>query len=196
MQATKSGRLPTQAAAALPFQSSSTGSESVGYKIATYLLLSHAAPLQRLLAHRDNSGRNILLDSAVSQNLDLLQFLLDQGADPTDADSLGRNMIHHAAMMGHLNVLKLLAQISVISDYWNVKDAWDDWTPLMHAARQGYIDIVQYLVETIHVDLACVDKQGRTAKDIGTDQQFLLDIVLLISYIATLWHHESIISLL
>lgn len=131
------------------------------------MLLSHAAPLQQLLAHRDNSGRDILLDSAVSQNLDLLQFLLDQGADPTDADSLGRNMIHHAAMMGHLNVLKLLAQIRVISDYWNVKDGWDNWTPLMHAARQGYKDIVQYLVETIRVDLTCTDKQGRTAKDIG-----------------------------
>lgn len=117
-----------------------------------------------MLLHRDNSGRNILLDAAVAQNLQLIQFLLDTGADPNDSDSLGRNMIHHAAMMGHLNVLELLRKLGVD---WNSPDAWDLWTPLMHASRQGHLNIVKYLVDDIHVDTHCKDKQGRTALDIG-----------------------------
>lgn len=118
-----------------------------------------------MLAHRDNSGRNILLDAAVAQNIQLLQFLLDTaGADPNDSDSLGRNMIHHAAMMGHSHLLQLLSGFKVD---WNSPDAWDAWTPLMHAARQGHLHVVKYLVDVIHVSVDCKDKQGRTALDIG-----------------------------
>lgn len=157
-QATNSGRFPTQAAAAL--------TTCNAFEITQYLLSHAMMPLPNLLAHRDNSGRNILLDSAVSQNLELLKFLLDQGADANDADSLGRNMIHHAAMMGHLNVLKML-KTSTRGLNWNAQDAWDFWTPLMHAAREGHFNIFKYLIETIRVDPNIKDKQGRIAQDLG-----------------------------
>lgn len=125
--------------------------------------MSHTLDETKVVSHRDNSGRNILLDAAVAQNFQLLQFLLDT-ADPNDSDSLGRNMIHHAAMMGHLNLLKLLSQLKV---NWDAPDTWDNWTPLMHAARQGHFEIVQYLVNVIHVRVDCKDKQRRTALDLG-----------------------------
>lgn len=164
-QATKSGRLPTQAAAALTCMNQDGDKDTPAYIITTYLLSHTTEPLSTLLLHRDNSGRNILLDSAVSQNLQLLRFLLEHGADPNDSDSLGRNMIHHAAMMGHLNVLKLLNELNV---NWDTPDTWDLWTPLMHAARQGHLEVVKYLVETIKVNVASKDKQGRTATGLGT----------------------------
>lgn len=178
-QATKSGRLPTQAGASLLRTAANNDGESPAYAITTFLL-SHTTTLlqQQLLNHRDNSGRNILLDSAVSQNMDLLCFLLDKGADPNDADSLGRNMIHHAAMMGHLNVLELLANKQKNID-WNQPDTWDHWTPLMHAARQGHLELVTYLTEQRGVDAQCKDKQGRTAQDI-----------------ARLWKHSAIVDYL
>ncbi|KAI8079515.1 ankyrin repeat-containing domain protein [Gilbertella persicaria] len=159
-QATNSGRFPTQAAAALP-------DTKIAYELTTYLLSHATLPLSTVLAHRDNSGRNILLDSVVAQNLPLLEYLLlHANADLNDTDSLGRNMIHHAAMMGHLQVLKLLARLQVASD-WNAVDTWDYWTPLMHASRQGHDDIVKYLIHEMHVDTHIQDKHGRTAKDIG-----------------------------
>ncbi|KAI9347869.1 ankyrin repeat-containing domain protein [Pilaira anomala] len=175
-QATKSGRLPTQAAAALTCMNQDEGKDTPAYIITTYLLSHTTEPLSTLLLHRDNSGRNILLDSAVSQNLQLLRFLLDHGADPNDSDSLGRNMIHHAAMMGHLNVLKLLNELNV---NWDTPDTWDLWTPLMHAARQGHLEVVKYLVETIKVNVVSKDKQGRTAMEL-----------------AQLWKHDSVVDYL
>lgn len=166
-QATKSGRFPTQAAAALlPADDHDNNSKNTpAYITATYLISHATIPLSELLQHRDNSGRNILLDSSVSQNLALLAFLLDQGADSNDADSLGRNMIHHACMMGHLDVLKVLYQLKGTN--WNTPDTWDKWTPLMHASRQGHLHVVKYLMEIVHVNKDCLDKQGRSAKDIG-----------------------------
>lgn len=188
-QATNSGRLPTQAAAALH------NDHDAAIEI-THYLLSHAIiPLPKLLGHRDNSGRNMLLDSAVSQNLPLLKFLLDQGADANDADSLGRNMIHHAAMMGHLNVLNMLSTLKGLS--WNAPDAWDFWTPLMHAARQGHFDIVKYLMETVQVDPTKKDKQGRTAQALG-EFIYCCYYTLCINTLktASLWHHDAIAAYL
>ncbi|KAI8987877.1 ankyrin repeat-containing domain protein [Mycotypha africana] len=165
---TNSGRLPTQAAAAL-----SSPLSKEGYEITRYLL-SHSSGLtinddgsNSLIGHRDKSGRDILLDATVSQNLELLQFLLNQGgADANDIDSLGRTMMHHAAIMGHLDVLKLLSKIEGELQ-WNATDTWDSWTPLMHAAKEGHEEVVRYLVEVIKVETYQKDKQGRTAKDLG-----------------------------
>ncbi|KAG0744938.1 hypothetical protein G6F57_009376 [Rhizopus arrhizus] len=167
-QPTKSGRLPIQAAAALL-------DNTTAYEITTYLLCHASVPISRLLSHRDNSGRDLLLDAAVSQNLELLKYLLDHGADPNDKDSLGRTMIHHAAMMDHLKVLRLLESTDGIQ--WDAPDAWDSWTALMHCSRQGHINTVKYLIEEIKVNVNHKDKQGRTAKDI-----------------ALLWHHEDIVE--
>ena len=132
------------------------------------------------LAHRDKSGRGLLQDAAVSQNLPLVQFLLTQGADPNQVDSIGRNVIHHAAMMGHLNLLELLykqeEEQSKNDDNekqdqgrldWDVPDRWDEWTPLMHASRQGHSPIVQFLVQHGLTQKNIRDKHGRNAKDIG-----------------------------
>ncbi|KAG1452181.1 hypothetical protein G6F55_008819 [Rhizopus delemar] len=159
-QPTKSGRLPIQAAAALL-------DNTTAYEITTYLLCHASVPISSLLSHRDNSGRDLLLDAAVSQNLELLKYLLDHGADPNDKDSLGRTMIHHAAMMDHLKVLRLLESTDGIQ--WDAPDAWDSWTALMHCSRQGHINTVKYLIEEIKVNVHHKDKQGRTAKDIDND---------------------------
>ena len=73
-QATKSGRLPTQAAAALIQEEKKDDDRSPAFVMTTYLLSHTTSSLQTLLLHRDNSGRNVLLDSAVSQNLHCLNF--------------------------------------------------------------------------------------------------------------------------
>ncbi|KAI8380249.1 ankyrin repeat-containing domain protein [Blakeslea trispora] len=171
-QATNSGRLPIQAAAALSHTDKA-------FELTNYLLSHATVSLSTLLSHRDNSGRNVVLDAVVAQNLPLLEYLLlEANADANDSDSLGRRMVHHAAMMGHLDVLEALNKWNAISD-WNIVDDWDHWTPLMHAARQGHEQVVEYLINTMHVDSTIKDKQQRTAKDI-----------------ASLWQHTTVVKLL
>ncbi|KAI9244582.1 ankyrin repeat-containing domain protein [Phascolomyces articulosus] len=191
---TKSGRLPIQIAAAL-INEDEEGQDhpkllqDISYDITTFLFLDH---VKTSLAHRDNSGRGLLQDAAVSQNLRLVRFLITQGADPNQVDTIGRNVIHHAAMLGHLDLLELLYSMEHSSDRkeeevqkggivlnWDLSDKWDEWTPLMHAARQGHFPIVQFLVRHGLALKNGRDKQGRTAKDL-----------------AGIWNHHDIVNYL
>ncbi|KAI7858294.1 ankyrin repeat-containing domain protein [Circinella umbellata] len=179
-KSTKSGRLPIQIAAAYTIEGEEPQQKAkrdIWYDLTTFLFLDH---VKTSLAHRDKSGRGLLQDAAVSQNLPLVRFLLTQGADPNQVDSIGRNVIHHAAMMGHLKLLELLfkqeQEQSKGNDNekqeigrfdWDVPDRWDEWTPLMHASRQGHFSIVQFLVQHGLTQKNFRDKHGRKAKDIG-----------------------------
>lgn len=158
MKPTKSGRLPIQMAAA-----SCDFGDKVAYDITTFLF-DHVPP-REILAYNDKSGRGLLQDAVVARNLGLVRFLLNQGANPNQVDSIGRSVIHHAAMMGHLDVLEMLLDNTALC--WDSPDAWDNWTPLMHAARQGHFPIVQFLVKQGLADKNRRDKHGRTAKDLG-----------------------------
>ncbi|KAF7729979.1 Ankyrin repeat domain-containing protein 16 [Apophysomyces ossiformis] len=175
IKSTNSGRLPVQIAAALCDTPDSL------LQIIMDLVSNAPVPLSAILAHRDKSGRSVLLDAVVSRNLTLLEYLLNQGADPNETDAIGRNMIHHASMMGHLDVLQLIAQIAEEQKWvvhWDIPDAWDRWTPLMHAAKEGNVKIVQFLLDK-PIDKTKVDKQGRTAKDL-----------------ACMWQREAVIAYL
>ncbi|KAI8337678.1 ankyrin repeat-containing domain protein [Chlamydoabsidia padenii] len=154
---TKSGRLPVQMAAAN------------GDATLVRSLLSLTDDNKDVISHQDRSGRTILEDAVVANQLDLVSWLIQtyQAADPTRHDALGRNIWHHAAMMGHVAMLQLLGQWLNLRSSLNDVDAWDTWTPLMYAAKNGHLDCVRYLVVDLQVDTTRKDKLGRTAKDLG-----------------------------
>lgn len=161
MTCTKSGRLPAQLAAAL-------SPPEISYAITSFLL-SNSSWTTSILNHRDNSGRGVLIDAAVARSFQLLKsLLLDYDADPNQTDSIHRSMIHYAAMMGHLDTLELLYHLRLPKDIqWDVPDSWDQWTPLLHAAREGHEPIVRFLLENKLADISWKDKRGRTAYDLA-----------------------------
>lgn len=166
MKPTRSGRLPAQISAAL------CDDLEAGFRITTFILQNARVPMSDMLRHRDKSGRNLLQDAVVSRNLQLLQFLLEHGADPNETDSLGRSIVHHAAMLGYLDILRLLLQQTQHRISWDTPDSWDRWTPLMHAARHGHPDIVKFLAEEVKAGTNQRDKHSRSAADIGKFLEF------------------------
>lgn len=166
--ATKSGRLPLQMAAALTLDHQPTGDHLVR------TLLSIAdTKADRAISHSDRSGRTVLEDAVVANQLDLVEWLIQtyRAADPTRQDALGRNVWHHAAMVGHVAMLQKLGQWSILRPLLNAVDTWDSWTPLMFAAKNGHLECVRCLLDDLLVDPTKRDKLGRTAKDLGTKKR-------------------------
>ncbi|CAO3692048.1 unnamed protein product [Umbelopsis ramanniana] len=157
----KSGRLPVQTAARCNEDS-----------FLTLYLLTHSPDAPKLiLNHQDNSGQNLLQDAVAAKNISLVRTLIqDYEANANVPDKLGRTAIHHAAMIGCVDIMVVLRDlerqnITVID--WDRADSWDEWTPLMHSAREGHSETSKYLIQECGADCSRQDKQGRTPGDIA-----------------------------
>ncbi|KAI9029671.1 ankyrin repeat-containing domain protein [Phycomyces nitens] len=168
---TTSGRWPLQVAAALQ------DAPEAAYEITVSLMDNASVPLPELLQHKDKSGGHILQDAVVSHNQRLVEHLLGNGALADEPDSLGRTVVHHAAMLGYTDVLVMLSKESHCLG-WNTLDTWDHWSPLMHASKEGHLDTVCFLLK-VGADKNIRDRQGRTAGEL-----------------ALLWNHSDIADLL
>lgn len=161
MVVSKSGRLSVQTAARCNADPSLT----------LYLLKNSSSPPHAILNHQDNSGQTLLQDAVAAKNIDLVRVLLEEyNADANVPDKLGRTAVHHAAMIGSLAILTVFHELhgsQKIVIQWDIPDSWDQWTPLMHAAREGNMDCAAYLIKCCQCDASKKDKQGRTAHEIG-----------------------------
>ena len=90
---------------------------------------------------------------------EVVQVLIDAGADIETEDEEGRSPLHWACRSGALAVVKMLVQagarVRATSDFGN--------TCLMFAANHGHTETVRYLVSLPEMDLNHVDENGNTA---------------------------------
>ena len=76
----------------------------------------------------------------------VLRLVVDQHVDPLRLDYKGHSLIVHAAMEGHLNIVRILHDEMINPDEnMHQKDVFGD-TALTAAARYGHLNIVMYLV--------------------------------------------------
>ena len=74
-------------------------------------------------------------------------------------DDDGNAALHHAAMTGHLDVVKYLSAIEEVNPASPGKDSM---TPLHFASMYGYLDIVAFLIDEQLVDPMCYNNKGQT----------------------------------
>lgn len=118
-----------------------------------------------LLVSTDNGGTNLLQNSVTCGNLQMVKRLVDEYDVKIDhKDKLGREAIHLAAMIGNEEMIRFLLEKGA---NLNVQDYSDKFTPLHHAAKEGYINLVKYLVYTCHANTDIKDHHERTVKDVG-----------------------------
>eukprot|EP00890_Picochlorum_soloecismus_P001802 jgi/Picsp_1/2622/NSC_00852-R1_ankyrin repeat domain-containing protein 39-like len=91
------------------------------------------------------SGYSPLIYAARAGHLDIVKYLLLQGADPNRKTSgLGSTALHRAAAQGHLGVVQELLKYKACP---NIQDC-DGETAMDKAAKGGYDEVVKILGES------------------------------------------------
>lgn len=94
---------------------------------------------------RDNQHYTPILYAATwSGNKELVQYLIDKGADPKAKTSSNETALHRAAWNGNQDIVKLL--VSNGADVNIIYNANGGLSPLCCAAESGNIDVVKYLI--------------------------------------------------
>ncbi len=103
---------------------------------------------------------NKLIETSNDGLLNIVKYLVENGADVNAFDNLIFTPLMYASYRGHLDIVKYLvengADVNAV-DYSNQ-------TILMRACSPGHLDIVKYLIEK-GADINVKDKKGRSALD-------------------------------
>lgn len=126
-----------------------------GHYALCHFLINAGAPVN---AKGGDVAATPVLWAARSSHYYIVNLLLQHGADPTETDDQGFNLIQNATMEGNLFQLLLIAQFDIPVD---VTDAHGH-TSLMWAAYKGYPACVELLLER-GASVSATDGNGFTA---------------------------------
>jgi ankyrin repeat protein len=100
----------------------------------------------------------VLHYAAYSGKLDVVKYLVEQGADVDAKTVVGWTVLHDAAYSGTLDIVKYLVEQGANVDAKNNVG----WTPLHAAASSGKLDVVKYLVDEQGADVDAKNNDGWT----------------------------------
>ena len=118
----------------------------------------------------DRSGMTLLHYAAEVGQLEMVKFLIKNGADPSFTNEIGNTPMHVGVLNSHLAVVKYL--IAVSPEQVNVSNV-ASYTPLHSCAAMNHIKMVQYLVEN-GADVNALTKHGNTPYALALKSQFSL----------------------
>ena len=136
----------------------------------------HAAVAALLLEHgakadvRDSRSNTALLIAAKSGYADVVEVLLQAGADPLAEDaSYHDTAIYIAAMKGHLDVVKLIVSQGVDV---NLRNSHTGETPLWVASMESRFNVMEFLLSS-GADPNIADSSGKTPIKTTSDPRVL-----------------------
>ena len=93
---------------------------------------------------QDEDGNTALIFAAEQGHEDILNLLLENGADPHRSDFKKRTPLMNAAYKGKMNIIKRLLQIDTVKEQIDAPDINGN-TALIFAARRGHDEILDLL---------------------------------------------------
>ncbi|BFY98557.1 hypothetical protein BsWGS_01597 [Bradybaena similaris] len=119
---------------------------------------------------RDTQGRNStpLHLAAGYNNVEVAEFLLENGADVNAQDKGGLIPLHNASSYGHVDIAALLIKYNT---YVNAQDRWG-FTPIHEAAQKGRTQLCALLLAH-GADPTMKNQEGQTPLDLTTAEDVL-----------------------
>ncbi|XP_078037848.1 uncharacterized protein LOC144470502 [Augochlora pura] len=131
-----------------------------GYTGVARFVLDNLSNAGRILDARVNDGRTILHVAVISNNFDMVKYLVNERKmDLTVKDKFCMTALHMASSCGNLEIVKFLANEKSVDLFAR---GTFGMTPLHTAANSGHLDIVRFLVDEKHMDVELKDDCGMT----------------------------------
>ena len=149
-------------------------------EVCSYLIKEQNANLEA----RNVLQQTALIVAAHCNRTEVINVLLENGANVKALDKEGRHAACLAASNGNLDVLKMvLAKDESADRSWWIEDTnWDSYgrSPWMEAARAGHSEICNYLIKEKNVNLEKKDEYQNTALILAAreDKTELLKVLL------------------
>ncbi|KAL8893724.1 MAG: hypothetical protein Q9192_004985 [Flavoplaca navasiana] len=144
-----------------------------GSVVEVEMLLSQGADIEAI--HRQ-SGRNALAVGSHCGNENVVQLLLQHGADVNTRDASSLCPLHLAAMRGHYGVIEQLLQEHAKVDELGPNDE----TPLRIASDKGYTEVVDLLIRA-RAKVNTRDKKAMSTplhKAAGNGDEAMVDLLI------------------
>ena len=131
----------------------------------------------RYVDGRDDAQRSAIMLATLGNNLEVIQYLGEQGADLYLKDGAGQTVLDKAVRVGSVAVVKYFAQQRKMKVH-----GVDEQTKLLYAATANFhVEVIQYLIEEKGVLLAVKNHQKATILHEAVDNGNLKVIEYLIA---------------
>ena len=109
---------------------------------------------------QDNDRNTPLILGAYNNQTNVVENLLEKGANASLKDNTGNTALYWTAQLGYINIVKLITEKDPsVANLTGFKGR----TPLMKAAQNGHLNIVKYLLSLPQNQLDSQDDNGDTA---------------------------------
>jgi len=109
---------------------------------------------------------SLLYFAAIRGRKDIVEYLIEQGADVNQPDIGMNTPLHGAVQCGMINIIECLIINGANIDHRTA----DDYTALMIASDHNYIEVVKYLLEN-RASKEYIDGEGDTAAGIARQNE-------------------------
>ncbi|XP_054887545.1 BRCA1-associated RING domain protein 1 isoform X2 [Poeciliopsis prolifica] len=128
----------------------------------------HSSPGSPAVMKRNHRGETPLHLAAIKGDVDSVQELLDQGADPNLKDNAGWTPLHEACNLGHLAAVKVLVARGALLN----TPGYENDSPLHDAVRNGHAAIVKLLLQ-LGASQNVLNLHGKRPADYAVSQEML-----------------------
>ncbi|XP_047225772.1 BRCA1-associated RING domain protein 1 isoform X2 [Girardinichthys multiradiatus] len=130
--------------------------------------VGRSSPGSPAVMKRNHKGETPLHLAAIKGDVDSVEELLDQGADPNLKDNAGWTPLHEACNLGHLAAVKVLVSRGALLN----TPGYENDSPLHDAVRNGHAAIVKLLLQ-LGASQNVLNLHGKRPADYAVNQEML-----------------------